>query len=146
MTTTYSDGEVEQSSSYLDPAATEAAIGYLNDNWPHQQLTPSQRDAWIDILCQLHPGELKPALAKMPGRFRPDAYAVLEVVLASRAELSRRQREHDEKRLRAEQRAEMTAPPSTGAHAAAEAVFRQFSHLMPSRRNLVPSAPDLEGK
>ena len=130
MTTTYSDGEVEQSSSYLDPAATEAAIGYLNDNWPHQQLTPSQRDAWIDILCQLHPGELKPALAKMPGRFRPDAYAILEIVQGQRAARTAATRRQIEAQQQAQRRTETAEYQRTDACGmAAQEVFDRFREL-----------------
>lgn len=76
-----------QSSSYLDLNAIEAALTYLADTWPHQQMTATQREAWTDVLCQFHPGDLKSALRKLPGKFRPDPYAVLEVVLASRGSL-----------------------------------------------------------
>ena len=123
MTTT-SNAAGQQSSTYLDLEAIEAALTYLADTWPHQQMTPGQREAWMDILCQLHPGELKPALRKLSGRFRPDPYAVLEIVLADRA--SSRVPDFAPKD---------DEPITTGAVSAAEKVFQQFAHLMPSRRN-----------
>ena len=78
---------VEQSSSYLDLNGIEAAITYLNDTWPHQQMTATQREAWSDVLCQFRQGELKPALRKLGGKFRPDPYATLEAVMGDRGSL-----------------------------------------------------------
>lgn len=88
MTTTYISGP-EQSSSYLSHEQIDRALQWLRDNWPHQQLTPAQEDAWLDVLCQLHPGELQTAVRETvgrghPARFRPDAYPLLEVVIAMR--------------------------------------------------------------
>lgn len=123
MTTTEGLAQVEQSSSYLNQDLTEAALRYVTDNWPHQQLTPAQREAWLDILCQLKVGELKPTLSKIGGRFRPDAYAVLDAVLAARGSL----RVPDF-------RPDLAEPLAPGASAAAERVFEQFAHIMPSRK------------
>ena len=115
-----------QSSSYLDLNGIEAAITYLTDTWPHQQLTASQREAWADVLCQFRQGELKPALRRLGGRFRPDPYAVLEAVMGDRGSL--RAPDFEPK---------PDEPLTPGASAAAERVFSQFAHLMPSRRNRV---------
>jgi hypothetical protein len=80
---------LEQSTTeYLSHNAIASALAYLSDVWPHLPMTAAMREAWVDILCQLHPGELKPALAKDRGdkRFRPDPYPLLSTVLGLRAE------------------------------------------------------------
>ena len=123
---TTTDGGNSQSSPYLDQAAIDAALIYVTDNWPHQQMTPAQQDAWLDILCQLKPGELKPALRRLAGRFRPDAYVVLEAVLASRPAAR-----HPDFAPKAEYQRTDTCSQ------AAERVFSTWAHLMPSRRNQV---------
>ena len=71
-------------SSFLTAPQIEAAICYLIDTWPNQPLAPYQQVAWGDVLRVMRPGELKPALAAVGGRFRPDPYAVLEAVRATR--------------------------------------------------------------
>lgn len=76
--------QVDQSSSFLDQMGIDAAFQFLGDNWPNQQMNPGQREAWLDILGQLRHGELKTALRGLPSRFRPDPYAVLEIVLQNR--------------------------------------------------------------
>lgn len=128
---TTTGGDVDQSSSFLDQAAIDAALVYVTDNWPHQQMTPAQQDAWLDILCQLHPGELKPALRRLAGRFRPDAYVVLEAVLAARPSPKHPDYSKPEEYARTDTCAQ-----------AAERVFSQFASIMPSRRNTVPTSPD----
>ena len=67
-----------QSSPFLNPGQVSHALAYLSDNWPHQPMSPPQREAWVHVLELIQPGELVPALALCAnGRFRPDAYAVL---------------------------------------------------------------------
>ena len=122
MTTT-SNAQSEQS-SFLDHDGIEAALTYVTDNWPNMQLAPAQREAWLDILCQLHQGELKPALRGFPAAFRPDAYAVLEQVLANRGN----------RRVRDFEKPEPYQRTDTCAQAA-ERVFSRWAHIMPSRRN-----------
>jgi hypothetical protein len=74
---------------FLDHNAIASALAYLSDVWPHLPMTVAMREAWTDILCQLHPGELKAALARMPSKFRPDPYPMFEIILAIRAGDSR---------------------------------------------------------
>jgi hypothetical protein len=74
----------ETEAKCLDPQSIQAALVYLTDSWPHHSMTAAVREAWEDVLTRLRPGELKPALAKVRGRFRPDPYPILELVLASR--------------------------------------------------------------
>jgi hypothetical protein len=69
---------------YLNHNAIASALAYLADVWPHLPITVAMREAWTDILCQLHPGELKLGLAQMPSKFRPDPYPLFEKILASR--------------------------------------------------------------
>src|SRR5450759_1818512 len=106
---------------YLNHNAIASALAYLSDVWPHLPMTVAMREAWEDILCQLHPGELKPALAQMPSKFRPDPYPLLERILASRAEGSH-QAEYDQtQRHLAEQRGIAPAENTHVASVIAEA-------------------------
>jgi hypothetical protein len=127
MTTTYIGGP-EQSSSFLDHEAQDSALTYLADNWPHMPLTAAQREAWLDVLGKLRQGELMRALRDMnPGRFRPDAYAVLDAVLALRG--------GDKRRLERETPAERdTWKPDTAARAAADECLKAMAELGIGRR------------
>lgn len=71
-------------SSFLDQHAVDEAMKFIQGSWPNQQMNPAQREAWLDILGQLRQGELKTALRGMAGKFRPDPYAVLDIVLQNR--------------------------------------------------------------
>lgn len=81
--TTYISSEVTQS-PFLTSAQQEEALAYLVDSWPAQHMDRTQREAWLDVLSLVRHGELKPALAVVGGRFRPDPYTVLEAVQAAR--------------------------------------------------------------
>jgi hypothetical protein len=81
---TYISGEVEQSPPFLTSAQQEEALTYLVDNWSGQRMEQAQREAWLEVLSLLRHGELKPALAVVGGRYRPDPYTVLEAVQAAR--------------------------------------------------------------
>ena len=82
--TTYISGEVEQPPPFLTSAQQQEALTYLVDTWPAQHMDRVQREAWLDVLSLVRHGELKPALAVVGGRFRPDPYTVLEAVQAAR--------------------------------------------------------------
>jgi hypothetical protein len=77
MTTT-SNAINEQSSIFLNLEQMAAAVEYLVTCWPGKQMLPDERESWLDVLCMVHPGELKPALARIGTRYRPDPYALLE--------------------------------------------------------------------
>jgi hypothetical protein len=83
MTTT-SNAINEQSSIFLNLEQMAAAVEYLVTCWPGKQMLPDERESWLDVLCMVHPGELKPALARIGTRYRPDPYALLEAVRSSR--------------------------------------------------------------
>jgi hypothetical protein len=63
MTTT-SNAINEQSSIFLNLEQMAAAVEYLVTCWPGKQMLPDERESWLDVLCMVHPGELKPALAR----------------------------------------------------------------------------------
>ena len=117
---------VEQSTTeYLNHNAIASALAYLSDVWPHLPMTVAMREAWEDILCQLHPDELKPALAQMPSKFRPDPYPLLEKILAGRTKDQAKDRHQAEldatQRRLAEQRDTTPAGPGHVANVIAEA-------------------------
>ena len=85
--------------SYLDRDAIESAIKFILGNWPNAApMTAAQREAWVDILGVLHPGELRPALAARTDdkTYRPDPYTVLEIVQAQRKRIPDFTPNHDE--------------------------------------------------
>ena len=101
-------------------------------------MTAAQREGWVEVLSLLHPGELRPALAARidDKSYRPDAYAILEIVQGQRAARTAETRRQVEDRRMAERRAEMSQYERTGTCAQeAEKVFTRWAHLMPSRRN-----------
>ena len=60
----------------------------MQGNWPKSgSMTASQREAWLDVLCKFRKGELKAACALRTDNqtYRPDAYAILEIVNGMRA-------------------------------------------------------------
>ena len=105
---------------------------YVIDNWSGQKMTQAQMDGWMEILPHLRRGELKPTLRGFPGTWRPDAPAVLEA-----AQLARR-------RIPFTKEAEEYARNDSDAQAA-ERVFSQYAHLMPSRRNRAALSPQEGG-
>lgn len=136
---------------YLDQRAIDIAIrDVLLGEFPKSApMTAAQRDGWVEVLRLLHPDELRAALAARTDdkSFRPDAYALLEIVQNQRAVKSSETRRQIESRRQAERRAEMSQYRRTDTCAqAADRVFDQFAHIMPSRRNQPTEAPpsDLE--
>ena len=132
---------------YLDHNAVEAAItNVILGEFPKSApMTAAQREGWVEVLSLLHPGELRPALAARidDKSYRPDAYAILEIVQDQRAARSAESRRQIEARRMAERQAEMAQYQRTDTCAqAAERVFSQFAHLMPSRRNR-PTTPEV---
>jgi hypothetical protein len=69
--------------TFLTPNQVEGALRYLADNYVNP-LVGAKREAWESVLPTLHEGELMPALASLPSKFRPEAYEVLEVILSKR--------------------------------------------------------------
>ena len=121
----------------LDIDAANKAILYILDKWKNQTMTAGEREGWVEVLTLMRKGELARALAARTDdkSYRPLPYAVLEIVNNQRAADSRIWREARDRKEQEQRRAELHAPVTTGAHAAAEAVFTQFSHIMSSRRN-----------
>lgn len=133
---------------FLDQRAIDIAIrDVLLGEFPKSApMTAAQRDGWIEVLRLLHPGEFRAALAARidDKRFRPDAYALLEIVQGQRASCRADTRRQIEARQQAERRAEMGQYQRTDTCAqAAERVFSAWAHIMPSRRNQ-PDEPKVD--
>ena len=125
---------------YLDQRAIDIAIrDVLLGEFPKSApMTAAQRDGWVEVLRLLHPGEFRAALAARTDdkTFRPDAYALLEIVQRQREAKSSETRRQIEARQQVARRAEVADYQRTDTCAqAAERVFADWSHLMPSRRN-----------
>ena len=118
---------------FLDRNAVEAAItNVILGEFPKSApMTAAQRDGWVEVLSLLHPGELRPALAARidDKSYRPDAYAILEIVQGQRAARNAKTRRQIEGRRQAERHAEMSEPITTGAASAMRSVVEQFAHL-----------------
>jgi hypothetical protein len=74
--------------SYLNQTGIDAALRYVQGNWPKSApMTADQREAWLDVLCQLRKDELKAACALRTDNqtYRPDAYPILEIVIGMRS-------------------------------------------------------------
>ena len=123
----------------LDNDAATKAVGFILATWPNAApMTASQREAWMDVLTLLHPGELKRALAARTDdkSHRPEPYATLEVVNNLRAQDARIAREYRERQEQDQRRADATAPLTPTAVSAAQEVFDRFRDLpRPYRRS-----------
>ena len=116
----------------LDIDAATKAVGFILATWPNAApMTAAQREAWMDVLTLMHPGELKRALAARTDdkSHRPEPYAILEVVNHLRAQDARIAREYKERQEREQRRADATAPVTPTALSAAQDVFDQWRHL-----------------
>lgn len=125
---------------YLGHGGIQAAMTHLRDNFPMSKWTAAEEDAWNDCLCQLREGELRPALTRACSlandpRFRPEAYAVLSIVLEQRraAEQSSRmaQAERNAEAMRALARED---PPPASAHEEMRRVLQTHSTLTEAHR------------
>ena len=119
---------------YLDQQAIEAAItNVILGEFPKSApMTAAQRDGWVEVLALLHPGELRPALAARidDKSYRPDAYAILEIVQGQRAARTAATRRQIEARQQAHRRAEAAEYQRTDACGmAAQEVFDRFREL-----------------
>ena len=123
----------------LDNDAAARAVQFILATWPNAApMTAAQREAWIDVLTLMHPGELKRALAARTDdkSHRPEPYAILEVVNGLRALDARIAREHRERQDREQRHADAVAPLTPTAISAAQEVFDRFRDLpRPYRRS-----------
>ena len=117
----------------LDNEAATKAVGFILATWPNAApMTASQREAWMDVLTLLHPGELKRAFAARTDdkSHRPEPYATLEVVQRQRAARTAAIRRQIEAQQQAHRRSEMAEYQRTDACGmAAQEVFDRFREL-----------------
>ncbi len=124
---------------YLDQVAIDAAIkNVVLAAFPKSApLTGPQRESWVEVLGYMHPGELRPALAARTDdkSYRPDPYAILQIVQTTRtAKITekRRRLEAGQMQIRQTEAAAYVRTDSTTA--AAEECFAKCAALGIGRR------------
>ena len=68
----------------LDAHQIEAAIQFIDEQWPENPMLPTEREEWVDALTYIRPGELKPVIERWATSTRPSAGAVLDYILTNR--------------------------------------------------------------
>lgn len=68
----------------LDAHQIEAAIQFVTEHWPEEEMLPAAREEWADALAYFYAGELTPAIERWQTSRRPSAGAVLDYVLTTR--------------------------------------------------------------